>query len=586
MHNPGSNVMAYNIEAIQSPIDGFWLPEGILERILSPDTVYQTECYTAGRPCREQEEGITVRWPVLTKDQWQELLALLRENRARVPRGQAFINRLQAALETVSQRFANPDDPLRIHLLATVPSFTGFSPPMIAFALEGLELVSLEQLSEAFALKPTYQSLATWSPMKGLPGRLRFYPHSRWKGLFSRATIKAAQPLFRSAGRTDLAIGFGAGNVPGTALLIAFLAQATVLAGTDPPVVFIRNSRQEPIFSACVLEALQEIDPDLFCNVAVLIWDYENNHLQEWLLEQADLVIAAASDETIAQIKSGIDRARPASSSAGKTRFHAHGHKFSFLAIGRNVLQKGLVDPLSGQPLIDIVALLAALDSVFWDQYGCLSARMHFIEEAGEAGQSAENYAARLDAQLRTLANYLPRGAFPLQRLRDSFDKYKLLETTGQVQVLSQYDDEFLVVIDRRPLPPESFYKMVNDCLGRAIVVRPVANLIELPDKYLRLLPAANLQSLSVAVGQPAQSLTEEFLRFAMECGACGVTAIRTVGRGAFPQLAYSWDGLVPLDLVSERLEGHFTTIEFDRPYDQILETFHLFMQRGVDTMK
>jgi len=127
---------------------------------------------------------------------------------------------------------------------------------------------------------------------------------------------------------------------------------------------------------------------------------------------------------------------------------------------------------------------------------------------------------------------------------------------------------------------------MVNDCLGRAIVVRPVGNLIELPDKYLRLLPAANLQSLSVAVGQPAQSLAEEFLRFAMECGACGVTAIRTVGRGAFPQLAYSWDGLVPLDLVSERLEGHFTTIEFDRPYDQILETFHLFMKRGVDTMK
>jgi len=303
-------------------------------------------------------------------------------------------------------------------------------------------------------------------------------------------------------------------------------------------------------------------------------------------LEQADLVIAAASDETIAQIKSGIDKARPASSNAGKTRFHAHGHKFSFLAIGRDVLQKGSVDPLSGQPLIDIVALLAALDSVFWDQYGCLSARMHFIEEAGVAGISAENYAGRLDAQLRTLANYLPRGAFPLQRLRDSFDKYKLLETTGQVQVLSQYDDEFLVVIDRRPLSPEAFYKMVNDCLGRAIVVRPVENLIELPDHYLRLLPALNLQSLSVAVGQPAQGLTEEFLHFAMECGACGVTAIRTVGRGAFPQLAYSWDGLVPLDLVSERLEGHFTTIEFDQPYDQILETFHLFMKRGAGIIK
>jgi hypothetical protein len=86
------------------------------------------------------------------------------------------------------------------------------------------------------------------------------------------------------------------------------------------------------------------------------------------------------------------------------------------------------------------------------------------------------------------------------------------------------------------------------------------------------------LQSLSVAVGRPGEGLSHRFLEFATACGERGVTAIRVVGRGAFPQLAYSWDGLLPLDLVRRRPAGHFTTIEFDRPFDAVLETYRSFV--------
>ena len=584
MQNTADHVNIRDEEAQHSPLNGFWLPKDVGERILSPDTVYQSECFVAGRPCREgQVGGITIHWPSLTMTSWQELQVLLQANRPRVPRGKSFIDRLQYALERVGQNFSKPNDPLQARLLEAVPSITGFSSPMIASTLEGLDLVNLEQLPQAFTLTPTLLATDSWQSMDGLPGRLRFYPHNPWQGLLNRVTGKRSQPLFQPASPTGCVVGFGAGNVPGTALLIAFMAQATVLAGADPPVIFIRNSRLEPIFSAYVLEAIQEVDADLFCNVAVLTWDYKDNPLQGWLLQQADLIIAAASDETIAQIRTGVETAK--SKSTNPARFHAHGHKFSFSAIGKSVLQKGLHDPLTGQPLIDIVALLAALDSVFWDQYGCLSSRGHFLEEAGETGYSASDYAARLETHMRLLASHLPRGSFPLQRLHDSFDRYKQLEATGQVQVFSHYNDEFLVVCDRRPLAPESFYKSLNDCLGRVVIVRPVANLMEVPDYYLRLLPAANLQSLSVAVGRSGQGLTEEFLHFAAACGGRGITAIRTVGRGAFPQLAYSWDGLIPLDLVSQRPEGNFTTIEFEQPYDKILETYRLFLKRGMGLM-
>jgi hypothetical protein len=59
-------------------------------------------------------------------------------------------------------------------------------------------------------------------------------------------------------------------------------------------------------------------------------------------------------------------------------------------------------------------------------------------------------------------------------------------------------------------------------------------------------------------------------LTFAQAAGACGVTAVRSLGRAAFPQLAYSWDGLLPLDVGHVRPAGHFTTVEFDHLEDEL----------------
>ena len=85
----------------------------------------------------------------------------------------------------------------------------------------------------------------------------------------------------------------------------------------------------------------------------------------------------------------------------------------SFSVVGREVLARGLADPASGQSLLDIVALLAALDSAFWDQHGCLSSRIHFVECGGGELHTPHEYAERLVEQLRLLALYLPRGAWP-----------------------------------------------------------------------------------------------------------------------------------------------------------------------------
>jgi hypothetical protein len=65
---------------------------------------------------------------------------------------------------------------------------------------------------------------------------------------------------------------------------------------------------------------------------------------------------------------------------------------------------------------------------------------------------------------------------------------------------------------------------------------------------------------------------SDEFSRFVDSVGECGVTSIRTVGQGPFPQLAYSWDGYLPQCLAISYPGGRFTTIEFENNLSQILQ--------------
>ncbi|HEM46239.1 MAG TPA: hypothetical protein ENO23_04250 [Alphaproteobacteria bacterium] len=453
---------------------------------------------------------------------------------------------------------------------------------MIRATLGAIDMWALDQFPAAFRQAPTVAAAAGWQPLDGLPGYLRFYPAGPRDRLAARLPRAACRALFDAASPPGYVIGYAAGNVPGTALLIAFLALSTTLAGGPPPLVLVKNSRREPILAPLLLDALESADPDLVATTAVLIWDYADTTVQDRLLSTADLVIAAASDGTIHEIDQSLNRAAgPRRHGPGACRFHRHGHKVSFSAIGREVLGRGLALTPGGPPLVDAVALLAALDSIFWDQHGCLSSRIHFVEAGGKEAYTPGEYAASVARQLALISPLLPRGAWPRRRLHDRFDRYKLLEPAGDVRVLSAYDDEFVVILDERPADVQGFGAQVNECEGRVIVVRPVADLMEVPGCYLKMLPSGNLQSLSVAVGRAGERVTGRFLRFAEACGTRGVTAIRVLGRGAFPQLAYSWDGLIPLDLVRRRPEGHFTTIEFDSPYDELVATYRLFLEKG-----
>jgi hypothetical protein len=171
----------------------------------------------------------------------------------------------------------------------------------------------------------------------------------------------------------------------------------------------------------------------------------------------------------------------------------------------------------------------------------------------------------------------MPKAITRRRQIHNLFDQYQAIAVNNPLQVLSGYDDDFLVVLDRREPTGEQFRELVNACQARTVAIVPVENVLEVPRRYLRQVGSHHLQSMSLALGSPdTRGLPSRLLGYAEALGYVGVTSVRTVGRGAFPQLAYSWDGLLPLDLIARRQRGHFTALEFDDAWSQIYETYGL----------
>ncbi len=523
--------------------EGFWLPQGLRERILR-DADWETvelrggalSAAGAGGTGAGAPEGngaVAVRWPRLNATQLGALLAGLQA--ARRIGGAEAAGRWEAALGGIAAGLA-AELPARLPLLAAA---TGYTPEMLAAALAGGDLVDPRSLTAAMDFLPTWEAASTWVKHPLLGGRVRFYP----AGLRGRAGAARRRDaaLFRAAPPVDLTLGFAAGNVPGTALIMALMGSLAghAAGGTArAPAVLVRNSRHEPLFTPWVLSAVERVDPDLVAAVAVMVWDFGDASLQRLLLRAAGLMMAAADDGTIAALEERRRREAP------RLRFHRHGHKVSFATLGADWVSRAEAPRL------------AALDSCFWDQNGCLSARVHFVE--GDAA----SYAEALAGEMRGLSDDLPRGTTPRRWAHRAFDTYAALAAGGDVRLFSTYGDDFVVALDGRAWRPDLLHRAVNACQGRVVVVRPVRDVMDVPH-LLHALPPANLQSMSLLLDEPRVE------PFAQAVGSCGVTALRGLGRGAFPQLAWSWDGLLPADACCVRPPGYFTTIEPHRPASQ-----------------
>lgn len=395
------------------------------------------------------------------------------------------VSEIVAVLGRVGGRFLDAGDPLRAEALALLPPTSGLSAQMAVAVLDGMA--------------------ADWTGER-LMGLVR-------AELGDETVLDGFVP--DPAGRAVMALGpalavqIVAGSVPGvgvSALLRSLLVKAPTL---------LKPGRADCVLPVLFARALREADPTLAEAVAVVYWPGGAGALEDAALSRASLVTAYGSDETVSDL-----RAR----TPVTARFVAYHHRISVGIVGRDALTEDGVEAAAGE-----VARSVAL----FDQHGCVSPRLLFVEEGGDSSPAA--FAEAVARQLGHLEERLPGGALgagqasALHQLRGTAE---LMAAAGEISVIHGGSAAWTVILAKDAGPP-------GDGCGRLLRVRAVADAGDVP---ALLAPFSDhLQTVGVA------GLGERLADTALALGRLGASRVVPFRSVAFPPPWWHHDGGGPL---------------------------------------
>ncbi len=337
----------------------------------------------------------------------------------------------------------------------------------------------------------------------------------------------------------DLTVHVWAGNVPALPLwsmVSALLVKAGVIG---------KVSSAEPVFASLFARLLVEIEPRWRDCLAVVWWKGGEEDLESCLFPLADVVLAYGGTSALNGIQSRV----PSS-----TRFLAYGHKISL-----SVVSKAALTTRKGQAC----ARLAALDVARWDQQGCYSPHVIYVQRG--AALSPLGFAQLLAGELASLEPKMARRLLSLEEAsrlanwRESHE-FKMLKSSAAAPariVLGDQGHAWCVVYSDEAIPLEP------GPLNRSVLVVAVDRLEDVCG--LIQSQSAFLQTVGLAVSP------EELLPFAGRLGQFGATRICALGAMTSPEAGWHHDGRFSLlDLVrmvdvehsAEVLAENFTSYE------------------------
>lgn len=265
------------------------------------------------------------------------------------------IDKILALLDRVADRFTDPADPLRREAVERIGTVTGLATAMVAAGLDDQvgRIRGIGQLLDA--------ELGSRYALE------RFV--ARAPGLQARAW-----PPFR------LACIFS-GNVPGIPAFDMALSLA-LKAGC-----IARPPKAEPHFAGLFAQAVTEVNP--FIGAALLVARWAPNDRTPYA--HAGGVIAYGSNESMAAIRRLVPPDVP---------FLAHGARLSLAFILREAATAE-------------TARLLAKDVAWYDQQGCVSPHVAYIERGGPISPS--EFAQAVGAELARLVHEWPRARLTLE---------------------------------------------------------------------------------------------------------------------------------------------------------------------------
>jgi len=398
-------------------------------------------------------------------------------------------------LSGVAEDWLRPDDPFRKMALEQGPAATGFSSATLGNGLDAF----FKQLTRENFLALLEQDL-------GDAQRLDEMVSTAVEQKSNRAALASA-PEFLAH--------ITAGTLPNPTLLS--VALGVLLRSAQ----FVKCATGASFLPRLFAHSLYQADPKIGACLEVAEWRGGTAHLENALFEQADCVTATGSDETLAAIRHMLPV---------KTRFLGYGHRVSFAYISGDVL--------SGLNARKVVAR-AASDVVAWNQLGCLSPHVIYVEHG--RGLAAEQFAESLAEELARREQTEPRGELPVEvaaaiASRRSFYEIRAAHAADTRLWSSPGSTAWTVVYEADP-------RFQLSCLNRFIYVKGVTDLRALLQSADMIRGKVSTVGLA-APEDKAQGVATELARW-------GVSRVCPLSQMQDPPLLWRHDGRPSLgDLV------------------------------------
>jgi hypothetical protein len=285
---------------------------------------------------------------------------------------------------------------------------------------------------------------------------------------------------------------------------------------------FVKCARGTSFLPRLFAHSLYEAEPKLAACLEIAEWPGGDRALEGALFEEADCLTATGTDETLADIRQRLPL---------KVRFLGYGHRVSFGYVAREMLSNFGAKKIVARAADDIVA---------WDQLGCLSPHVIFVENGGAV--SAEHFAELLTAELARRETSEPRGKLTVEEAaviasRREFYAVRASASSETRLWQSEGSTEWTVL-------HEADTRFQLSCLNRFIYVKPASDL----DDVLRHSDSVRGKVSTVGLAAP----DDKAHKLATQLARWGVTRVCPLGQMQEPPLTWRHDGRPALgDLVT-----------------------------------
>jgi hypothetical protein len=392
-------------------------------------------------------------------------------------------------LDRLGRDWRSADFPFRQKVLQNGPAETGFSAEVLAAGLDNF-----------FRLWTTENMEALLRQELGHERRLEDFVPDEHEGYTARSSMALGPQLLAH---------FAPGNIPAPVLMEMSLG---LLARSAQ---FIKCASGQSFIPRMFAHSLYEVDPKLGACLEIAAWKGGAENVESALFAEADCVVVTGSDETVAAIRLKLPPA---------ARFIGHGERVSFGYITRDAMEREA----------HVVVEQAAADVTAWNQRGCLSPHVIYVEDNAGSGQE---FADLLAGKLESLEKTHPRGTLNSRdaaaiATRRAFYEVRAAHSPETKMWASRESTAWTVIMEFDP-------RFQISCQNRFIYVKLVPELaVALQGAEL---VRENISTVGLACA-PAQ--TAELARRLARWGA---RRICPLGQMQHPPLGWRHDGRPPL---------------------------------------